>query len=369
MGATNGTQFRIVDADVELRRETRDFARCENVFPLSFLLRFELMATVFIGTLADVEQLHRRFKKTFGFAVTASQFESLLLLKSPESVGIEEVFEVLDANHDGRVDGLELLAALACVCRATFEDKARFAFDLFDFNHNGSLSLAELALLMKSVLIGMALLTGGGPESSALSSLHSASDANNSMEAMMLCLGLAENAFSHVDKTTTALVFEDFIAWARRNREFMLQVERFRLIAEKAVGFEDALSLPDGSDDDSDLDVEDLGNSDKRRNQAELDLGISRKWAEVPPPWMIEPTSQPLQNTASVCKKNGMPPPANLQLEWVYGTSGSSARNACRLLATGEAVYFVGATLCYTPPSVTSSDIIVATDVQLDVWM
>ncbi|ETO79864.1 hypothetical protein F444_05528 [Phytophthora nicotianae P1976] len=321
MGATNGTQFRIVDADVELRRETRDFAR---------------------WTLADVEQLHRRFKKTFGFAVTASQFESLLLLKSPESVGIEEVFEVLDANHDGRVDGLELLAALACVCRATFEDKARFAFDLFDFNHNGSLSLAELALLMKSVLIGMALLTGGGPESSALSSLHSASDANNSMEAMMLCLGLAENAFSHVDKTTTALVFEDFIAWARRNREFMLQVERFRLIAEKAVGFEDALSLPDGSDDDSDLDVEDLGNSDKRRDQAELDLGISRKWAEVPPPWMIEPISQPLQNTASVCKKNGMPPPANLQLEWVYGTSGSSARNACRLLATGEAVYFVG---------------------------
>ncbi|ETN12002.1 hypothetical protein PPTG_22559 [Phytophthora nicotianae INRA-310] len=188
----------------------------------------------------------------------------------------------------------------------------------------------------------MALLTGGGPESSALSSLHSASDANNSMEAMMLCLGLAENAFSHVDKTTTALVFEDFIAWARRNREFMLQVERFRLIAEKAVGFEDALSLPDGSDDDSDLDVEDLGNSDKRRDQAELDLGISRKWAEVPPPWMIEPISQPLQNTASVCKKNGMPPPANLQLEWVYGTSGSSARNACRLLATGEAVYFVG---------------------------
>ncbi|KAG2822983.1 hypothetical protein PC116_g6207 [Phytophthora cactorum] len=322
MGAANGTQFRLVDADVELRRETRDFAR---------------------WTLADVEQLHRRFKKTFGFAVTASQFESLLLLKSPESVGIEEVFEVLDANHDGRVDGLELLAALACVCRATFEDKARFAFDLFDFNHNGSLSLAELALLMKSVLIGMALLTGGGPESSVLPSSLSAADGNSSMEAMMLCLGLAENAFSHVDKATSMLGFEDFIAWARRNREFMLQVERFRLIAEKAVGFEDALSLPDGSDEDSELDVEDLGNPDKRQDTAQLELGTNRKRAEIPPPWMVEPISQPLQNsTASACKKNGMPPPASLQLEWVYGTSGPSARNACRLLATGEAVYFVG---------------------------
>jgi hypothetical protein len=29
MGAVNGTQFRLVDAEVELRRETRDFARCE----------------------------------------------------------------------------------------------------------------------------------------------------------------------------------------------------------------------------------------------------------------------------------------------------------------------------------------------------
>eukprot|EP00644_Phytophthora_capsici_P007699 jgi/Phyca11/20797/fgenesh1_pg.PHYCAscaffold_72_\ len=123
MGAAHGTQFRLVDAEVELRRETRDFAR---------------------WTLADVDELHRRFKKTFGFAVTASQFESLLLLKTPDNVGVDEIFEVLDNNHDGRVDGLELLAALACVCRATFEDKARFAFDLFDFNHNGSLSLAEL---------------------------------------------------------------------------------------------------------------------------------------------------------------------------------------------------------------------------------
>lgn len=83
------------------------------------------------GTLADVEELHRRFKKTFGFAVTASQFESLLLLKAPDSVGIEEIFEVLDANRDGRVDGLELLAALACVCRASFEDKARCTYLLW----------------------------------------------------------------------------------------------------------------------------------------------------------------------------------------------------------------------------------------------
>lgn len=77
------------------------------------------------GTLADVQQLHGRFVKTFGLAVTASQFEDLLLLKAPDGVSSREVFEALDANRDGRIDGLELLSALICVCRATFEEKAQ----------------------------------------------------------------------------------------------------------------------------------------------------------------------------------------------------------------------------------------------------
>lgn len=79
------------------------------------------------GTLDDVVALHSRFQKTFGLSVTASQFEDLILLKAPETVGIRDVFDALDANADGRIDGLEFLAALACVCRATFEEKARCA--------------------------------------------------------------------------------------------------------------------------------------------------------------------------------------------------------------------------------------------------
>jgi len=82
------------------------------------------------GTLPDVQQLRGRFQKTFGLAVTASQFEDLLLLKAPEAVASKEVFNALDTNRDGRIDGLELLAALACVCRATFEEKAQCAFSL-----------------------------------------------------------------------------------------------------------------------------------------------------------------------------------------------------------------------------------------------
>ncbi|GMF10845.1 unnamed protein product [Phytophthora lilii] len=195
---------------------------------------------------------------------------------------------------------------------------------------------------MKSVLIGMTLLTGGGPERSTTTPPKTSPDANSSMEAMMLCLGLAENAFSNVDKSSSALGFEAFIAWARSNREFMLQVERFRLIAEKAIGFEDALSLPDGSDDDSDLDEEERWASAKsQETSAESQLNNNQKRVEIPPPWMIAPQPQ-LNRNVGTCRENGMPPPTNLQLEWIFGTSGPSARNACRVVATGEAVYFVG---------------------------
>lgn len=120
-----------------------------------------------LGTLEDVVRLHDRFRKTFGLAITASQFEDLVRLQEPETIAMSEIFAVLDTNRDGRIDGLEFLAAVACVCRATFEDKARctlcllfgfrvivmkdsavctllVVFDLFDFNMNGSLSVTEM---------------------------------------------------------------------------------------------------------------------------------------------------------------------------------------------------------------------------------
>lgn len=69
--------------------------------------------------------MRERFQKTFGLSISASQFENLILLDAPETVAVKDVFDALDANADGRIDGLEFLAALACVCRASFEDKAR----------------------------------------------------------------------------------------------------------------------------------------------------------------------------------------------------------------------------------------------------
>ncbi|KAJ0396700.1 hypothetical protein ATCC90586_008195 [Pythium insidiosum] len=286
-------------------------------------------------------QLQKRFFKTHGLAITESCFDDLLLFKASDSVSSKEIFRVLDTNKDGRIDGLEFLAALICVCRASFEDKARFAFELFDFNTNGSLSVTELALLMKSVWIGMALLTGHSVR------LEDA-DPSGSVAASVATkfLRLAQSAFKRYDRDGgDSLQYEEFIEWARSNREFMLQVEQFRLISEKAVGFEEVLSLPDGSDVDSDLDEEELcaATAPTASNQTG---SCSSRVSELPAPWNIEPTT----TRASDPTIGDFPPAANLQLDWVYGYTGPQTRNTLRVLATGDVVYTVSKyAIVYTP--------------------
>lgn len=76
------------------------------------------------GSLADITQFVEIFRSMPGFAITKTQFRYLLLTKGSEKVTSDEVFEFLDRNHDDRIDGLEFIAALTCVNRASFEEKA-----------------------------------------------------------------------------------------------------------------------------------------------------------------------------------------------------------------------------------------------------
>lgn len=172
---------------------------------------------------------------------------------------------------------------------------------------------------MKSVWIGMTLLTDcGDPEDEAVSP----------MDVMLACLELAESAFRRYDKDgSDTLGLDEFVAWARSSRAFMLQVEQFRLIAEKAIGFEEELSLPDGSDEDSDLDDEFDSTLPVRTSDAAV--------ASVASPLEFE------TQTAVVAGSSTMPPAVNFELDWVYGTNGPRSRNACQYLHSGEIVYAV----------------------------
>lgn len=118
-------------------------------------------------TMADVKELFKRFRtQVFGFALVEAQFESIMSFKESlkKHVSLEELFHILDDDHDGRIDGLELLGGLALCCQASFEEKARFCFELYDFNLNSTLSKHEMVMMMMASICGINILTGGGEE-------------------------------------------------------------------------------------------------------------------------------------------------------------------------------------------------------------
>jgi Ca2+-binding EF-hand superfamily protein len=102
-------------------------------------------------SMADVKELFKRFRtQVFGFALVEAQFESIMSFKESlkKHVPLDELFRILDDDHDGRIDGLELLGGLALCCQASFEEKIRFCFELYDFNLNSNLSKQEMVMVI-----------------------------------------------------------------------------------------------------------------------------------------------------------------------------------------------------------------------------
>ena len=162
------------------------------------------------------------YTQVFGFAIVGAQFESIMSFKESVSqhVSLENLFTILDNDNDGRIDGLELLAGLTLCCHAEFEEKARFCFELFDFNLNASLSKKEMIVMMISAICGMNLLLGGDEdEEPELKTFEK----------------LATDAFLRADKDKSgAISFEEFVIWARSNRDMMSTIENLSKLAEEA---------------------------------------------------------------------------------------------------------------------------------------
>ena len=137
-----------------------------------------------------------------------------------QHVPLENLFNILDNDNDGRIDGLELLAGLTLCCQAEFEEKARFCFELFDFNLNASLSKKEMIVMMISAICGMNLLLGGDEEEEP---------------ELKTFEKLAKDAFLRADKDKSgAISFDEFVIWARSNRDMMSTIENLAKLAEEA---------------------------------------------------------------------------------------------------------------------------------------
>ena len=192
-----------------------------------------------LWSISDVKELFRRLRlQVHGYALVEAQFESIMTFKEglTKLISLECLFEILDNDHDGRIDGLELLGGLALCCQAAFEDKARFCFELYDFNLTSSISKRQMVMMMASIC-GINLLTGGGEE------------LEPDVETIEL---LSDEAFLKADRDNNGQIsYEEFVAWARSNRDLMGAMESLtKVVLDAKLDVESDDSAPETDEAD-----------------------------------------------------------------------------------------------------------------------
>jgi len=253
-----------------------------------------------------------------------------------QHVPLESLFAILDNDNDGRIDGMELLAGLTLCCQAEFEDKARFCFELFDFNLNASLSKKEMIVMMISAICGMNLLLGGDEEEEP---------------ELKTFEKLATDAFLRADKDKSgAISFDEFVIWARSNREMMSTIENLTKLAEEAKR---EVDTEDSAENTSEGEMSDAENPDCCPQTSCLGegpgTGPNAKAKVFPSAFSDESLGDDLESEdvsfkaivqwktqifepSNHCpsKRSNDGPDTNLELQWVHGVRAQTSRGNVR---------------------------------------
>ncbi|KAJ1922304.1 Calcium-binding protein NCS-1 [Mycoemilia scoparia] len=65
----------------------------------------------------------------------------------------DHIFDLFDQNQDGYIDFTELIQGLSVTDRETPENKLRWLFNIYDTDHDGMISKAEMYKVVQSLLI------------------------------------------------------------------------------------------------------------------------------------------------------------------------------------------------------------------------
>ena len=211
--------------------------------------------------LADVAELRTDFRSTLwlqrrdGPVRWSDQLQKAL----HDDTSLESIFKVLDQDGDGRIDGLQFMAGVALCCRASFEEKVNFCFELFDFNLNAQLSETEMVMMMQCSVWGLLALVGASVDLEI-------DDFEKLGRAAILSFDL--DASGNIS-------YEEFTEWARKNREIMSCMDKLKKMSaeacEEGTGF--------GDEEDSD----ECDTDDDEFMAQEKQLGVRARRQHRPP--------------------------------------------------------------------------------------
>lgn len=115
----------------------------------------------------------------------------------------EHLFRTFDVNQDGRIDFREFICSLSITTRGSFDEKLRWAFDVYDIDGNGVISLNEVLAIVQSINRMMGYIN----------------DKNASQERIL-------NVFKNFDKNHDQMLsLEEFIDGAKRDTTFVKMLQ------------------------------------------------------------------------------------------------------------------------------------------------
>jgi len=287
-------------------------------------------------TTDDLRILRSNFNKNvMGFSMIKKQFELVMEFKESElETSIDKLFDVLDNDNDGRVDALEFIGGVALCCRGTFEEKSKFAFELYDFNLNAALSSTEMCMMMQSSVLGMLVLTGGTedmePDVSVFEEL--------AFQALMI---------SDSDGSGQ-ITYDEFVEWARSNVKVMSLIETLSKISANVTTSveeedvaeeeenEDLAAILCGEGNVSNIsNLQESVNCDQpahtKRIIDEMEMADNDDISEALKQ-MLNADSKDLPNY----ENSDEAPPSYLQLEWVHGYTSTDARQNLEYLKSSS---------------------------------
>ena len=238
----------------------------------------------------------------------------------------EAMFVVLDTDDNMFIDALESLATIALVSGMTAEDKAQFMFTIYDFDESNRITLDEMTLLLKSVVIGLCKVSTRIPPE----------------EAMIELLSL--DAFRKTGKNEDSRLNRDeFVAYVSQNPEIISWLNFY----------DDGndYGCEDGHMNDEDSDLEEECASEALTDAA--CVATDPEFMELHPKvqkeqndWKTRSWLATIENTIP-----SNPPPVDLRqpdenplkLEWIHGYSSQNQRGNLTYTITGEVLYTAAA--------------------------
>lgn len=293
-----------------------------------------------------------------GFGINVDEFKEICSVLQASlghirKAALERICEtlfdsVLDTDHNGLIDALEMLSAITIVSGLRRKDKLVHVFNLYDFDESAEVTIDEMTLLLKSTMSGLCKFSGIAPPD------------ERRLEMM------SQTAFSALSKDKdNALTRDEFIDYCDRTPEVRAWLAHF----DDAVDLCDAIKYQMDSDVDQEFNffpnfehgqtpfsettaaAKDLADTkdDTRAVQAEQaarDVGFSAQYSDMlerfSEPASIRPWHGTLEHTVPTNPPpidSSLPDESALQLEWIHGYHAMGTRNAAQYTVFGDIVF------------------------------